>query len=215
MIALIRGGRMSPCCAVEMVSTRGDNRVIIGLKEKTYTMTIHTRQLTADDVQAYIPVRLRALREHPQAFGSTYIQEREKPESEMSERLRDGIIYGAFSEGQLVGLAGLVVNSSYNTRHRAFLISVYSAAEVRGQGVGRAVVQAAIAHARAIEYVEEVFLTVTMGNPSARALYLSLGFVPYAIEPRSIKIAGQYYDEELMTLRFAPENNDGGASLGG
>jgi ribosomal protein S18 acetylase RimI-like enzyme len=68
----------------------------------------------------------------------------------------------------------------------------------RGRGLSRALMQAALAHAR--EHVAAVHLSVTVGNHVARGLYERLGFTRYGIEPRALCIGGTFHDEELMWL---------------
>jgi RimJ/RimL family protein N-acetyltransferase len=56
--------------------------------------------------------------------------------------------------------------------------------------------------AQARSAVEEVRLSVTTSNAAAVRLYARLGFRPYGVEPRALKIGGEYHDELLMALRF-------------
>jgi ribosomal protein S18 acetylase RimI-like enzyme len=70
--------------------------------------------------------------------------------------------------------------------------------EARGRGVGRALVLAVIEHARA--QVVQLHAAVVTSNEAARALYRSLGFATYGLEPRGLFCAGQYLDQELMLL---------------
>ncbi len=165
------------------------------------------RVLTAHDAAAYQALRLRGLRESPDAFGSTYDGEVDTPLEQIAERLSrgaggDDVIFGAFHEdgGALVGLAGLRRGTSLKTRHRGGVWGMYVAPDARGQGVGRALVSALIAHARTLEGVERLTLGVESGNEAARALYHAFGFVTYGIEPQAYKLDGRYWDSEMMTL---------------
>ncbi len=74
--------------------------------------------------------------------------------------------------------------------------------EARSQGVGRALVDAVVTHARSVSGVEEVVLAVTVGNELARRLYIVAGFKSYCIEPRYLKLKDQYFDIEWMVLRL-------------
>ena len=60
-----------------------------------------------------------------------------------------------------------------------------------------------IERARTLAGVEEVCLSITVGNEAARRCYLSCGFVPEYIEPRYFKQNGKYYDIEWLTLRLS------------
>jgi RimJ/RimL family protein N-acetyltransferase len=165
------------------------------------------RILTAEDAAAYQALRLRGLRESPEAFGSTYENEADTPLEEIAERRArgrggDDVIFGAFDDdgGALVGLAGVRRGTSLKTAHRAGVWGMYVAPEARGRGVGRALVSALIAHARTLEGVERLVLGVESGNEAARALYHAFGFVTYGIEPQAYKLDGRYWDSEMMTL---------------
>jgi ribosomal protein S18 acetylase RimI-like enzyme len=50
--------------------------------------------------------------------------------------------------------------------------------------------------------VEQVSLTVVSGQEAARGLYRSLGFEPYGLESRGLKIGDRYLDNEHMVLKL-------------
>jgi ribosomal protein S18 acetylase RimI-like enzyme len=167
-------------------------------------LEIHT--LGANDAQIYRQIRLRSLRDHPEAFGSSEDDEKARPIEETAKRLGDSLpdnpTFGAFMDGELVGIAGLFRYNGSKTRHRAMLWGMYAAPESRGAGVGKALLQHCITYARAMPDLEEMVLAVTVGNEHARALYVNAGFEVYSREPRYIKHDGRYYDLEWMSLRF-------------
>ena len=78
-------------------------------------------------------------------------------------------------------------------------------ASCRGQGIGRALLVALLERIRACPGVEQVSLTVVSGQEAARALYRSLGFEPYGMEPRGLKVGDRYFDNEHMVLKL-PES---------
>ena len=55
------------------------------------------------------------------------------------------------------------------------ILTLAVAPAVRGKGLGRALLQAAITHARALG-AQTMFLEVGVDNPAALALYTALGF---------------------------------------
>lgn len=166
---------------------------------------MNIRVLNEADAPAFREVRLRSLREHPEAFGASYEEESELPLERFAERLRadpgTSIAFGAFDGQSLVGTVRLGLETRRKTRHKATLLSVYVAPEARGQGVARALLEAALHQARELG-VEDVVLGVTVGNTAARALYASLGFEGYGIEPRYIKLGDEYTDIEFMILHL-------------
>ncbi|WAU80084.1 GNAT family N-acetyltransferase [Streptomyces sp. Qhu-G9] len=71
------------------------------------------------------------------------------------------------------------------------------AAEVRGQGVGRALVRAVVAQARR-QGALRITLRVLGHNTPARKLYESEGFVVEGIQPGEFHLDGEYVDDVLM-----------------
>jgi ribosomal protein S18 acetylase RimI-like enzyme len=165
-------------------------------------MTIRT--LSPADASAFHTLRLRALREEPQAFGSAYEDELTRTPEQIVARLQagnpDSHVFGAFDGEELVGLAALWREVGQKMRHRASVHAVYVAPEARGRGIARQLIDHIIAHARDLDGLRDVALAVTVGNAAARQVYLAAGFVPYAIEPRHLCIDGVYYDFEHMIL---------------
>ncbi len=68
------------------------------------------------------------------------------------------------------------------------------------QDIGDALLKEVIAHAK--NHVKQLHLTVVTTNQVALKLYQKNGFKIYGTEPRSLKIADQYYDEYLMVLEL-------------
>jgi GNAT superfamily N-acetyltransferase len=163
------------------------------------------RGLNAEDAQAFHALRLRSLREHPEAFGSAYEDECSFPIERVMERLQnssDKLTLGALIDDELVGFVSFVRYLGRKTRHRAMLASMYVIPEARGRGIGSALLNGVIHHARALSDLEELILAVTVGNETARRLYQMAGFVPSHVEKRYIKVDDMYYDIEWMTLRL-------------
>lgn len=164
------------------------------------------RELTEADAATYWALRLRALREEPEAFGSTYEESKDRPLEAVAARLREmaaqgDCILGASVDGALVGIVACVREPGRKNRHLAKIFQMYVAAEARGQGVGRALMDAAIARARAREGLEMLTLDVVTTNTVARALYLRLGFIIFGTAPHALKQDdGSYQDEDLMAL---------------
>ena len=167
------------------------------------------RQLVEADAPAYRESRLRGLREDPEAFGSTYAEEIERPLAVTEERLRvqvasgESFTLGAF-DGGLIGVVTVLRGTGAKARHRATVVGMYVAPEARGRGVGRALLEEARDRAARVEGVEQLHLAVVTTNAAARRLYRALGFVPYGVEPRALKLGDRSWDEELMVLRVRP-----------
>jgi len=165
---------------------------------------IEVRPLREDEAAAFRALRQRALVEHPEAFYSSPTEERslEDVQRQLRERPGGSAILGAFYDDVIVGTAGLRRETFQKGAHKALVWGMYVAAEVRRRGVARALLERAIEHARAMGGVALVQLSVSVPNPAARALYASLGFVTWGIEPDAIRVDGRSVDEEHMGLRL-------------
>jgi len=156
------------------------------------------------DAAEFRELRVRSLREHPEAFGRT--PEEVDSLAAIAARFREDargdtdFMLGARDGARLVGIAGCHRERAVKQRHVAYLWGVYVATERRRAGVGRRLIDAVVARARAWPDLEVLWLDVTTTNAGARALYASCGFVGAAIKPRSLKLEDRYYDEELMVL---------------
>jgi ribosomal protein S18 acetylase RimI-like enzyme len=156
------------------------------------------RPLRPSDLPLFKPLRLEALRQHPEAFASSVEDERD---SDLSYMIGDrpNVTLGGFVGSALVGTAALVVSPKLKQRHKGHIAGVYVAPLWRRTGLARALTLRLIAEAGA-NRLTVLTLSVTTGNDAARQLYLNAGFVPYATEPGSLMIGDKLLDTELMAL---------------
>jgi RimJ/RimL family protein N-acetyltransferase len=164
----------------------------------------NVRILTSSDAQAYQALRLESLRDSPTSFGMSEDDERAFSIEQVEQRLgADPPViptFGAFVEGELVGMCSIQRSLRAKTRHKAMIWGMYVAPKARGRGISKALMNALLDFARTIPDLEELQLAVTVGNEAARRAYLSMGFEPYCVEPRYLKLDGVYYDIEWMRL---------------
>ena len=163
-------------------------------------MTATIKILTEEDWQDWKTIRLEAVRLHPEAFGGAYEDESKNPDDSFKQGLTKNTIFGAYSDGVLVGVAGFFTFSMRKMQHRGNLFSMYLKKEYRGQHIAGELVAAVINYAQS--RVQQLHCTVVTTNQAATALYKKYGFEIYGTEPRSLKIGDHYYDEHLMVRFF-------------
>jgi len=140
---------------------------------------------------------------HPDAFTSSATERAALPLAWWERRLGaesggNEVVIGAFDGATLTGVAGLSFESREKAKHKATLFGMYVPEAKRQQGIGRNLVLAALAHARARPGMRIVQLTVTQGNTAAEVLYGQCGFVRFGIEPFAIAVAGRFLSKVHM-----------------
>lgn len=152
------------------------------------------RRLAPPDAPAYRKLMLEAYERHPDAFTSSAAERAALPLRFWEERLdpaADETVFGAFLDGALAGAAGLAFESREKVRHKARLFGMYVAPAARQHGIGRALVDAVLAHARD-RGVVVVQLTVTDGNAAAISLYQRCGFTRFGLEPYAVAVGDRF-----------------------
>jgi ribosomal protein S18 acetylase RimI-like enzyme len=183
---------------------------------------LQIRFLNPQDGNAYRELRLQALSESPTAFASSFEQEACLTVDDFAKRLsahdnyNSGIL-GAFVDREinkeslqesLIGMLGFSRENRPKRSHIGNLWSMYVSPEFRHRGVGAALLDRALSHARKLDALRQVILTVTANNTAASSLYKSRGFEIFGLERDALFVDGNYLDEEHLVLRFQCEKSD-------
>ncbi|KPN89496.1 GNAT family N-acetyltransferase [Lysinibacillus sp. ZYM-1] len=164
------------------------------------------RLLTAKDAELYRTLRLEGLQTNPEAFGSSFEEEKDMVLELFASRLeaQGSYTFGAFDQGELLGVATLVQESKIKIKHKASIFAVYVSPKKRGLSLGKRLMLEVINQGSKLADVEQINLTVVSSNDSAKGLYTSLGFQVFGTEKRALKIDQQYFDEDYMVLYVKP-----------
>lgn len=166
---------------------------------------MHIRRLTAADAPAFQSLRLAAMLDAPDAFLSSHAEEKDMALADIEARLAgapDRVVLGAFAGDTLLGVVGVARESRVKLAHKVHVWGMAVAADARGRGLGRALMGAALAHARGLPGVAKVTLSADAANVPAIALYESLGFVVYSREQDAVRVDGVSGDDLMMHLRL-------------
>jgi ribosomal protein S18 acetylase RimI-like enzyme len=173
--------------------------------KQTMAAEVSVRRLAPEDAVAYKRLRDEMLDGFPDAFTSDAETERAKPASAYLARFSvpgdpARFTLGAWSAERLVGAISCERDERLKVRHIGHIVGMMVRPQTQGQGVGRALLGACIAHACTLPEIELLTLSVTSGNTSAIALYERAGFTRYGQLPRAIKIDSHYLGKDLMVL---------------
>ena len=141
--------------------------------------TLTVRRFTSDEWRTYKELRLRALSDSPDAFGSTLAAEQPYSDEQWCARLTRGVASNADLplvarvSDRSVGLAWAKTDES--DQRVVHLYQMWVAANFRRRGAGQMLLNAAIAWAKASNAAAMV-LAATCGDTAASRLYARAGF---------------------------------------
>jgi ribosomal protein S18 acetylase RimI-like enzyme len=166
---------------------------------------MNIRLLTHEDVAAFRALRVEAVANAPSAFSESIEEITKKSIEECADQLQShgkgDFVMGAFDDNNhLVGMVGIYRAMHDKQYHKGTLWGMYVSPKGRQQGIGRALMTAAIEHAKSLPGIVCITLCVTVSNNIARSFYETLGFQVCGIERMALKIDGVFYDEMMMQL---------------
>jgi len=169
------------------------------------SVELYIRRLRAADADALVVLRREALETDPLAFGASADDDiglvRESVRTFLGDH-DEQAVFGQYDGADLIGMIGLIRASKVKERHKATIWGIYVTPRARSRGVGRALLEAAIEHARGWE-LEQLQLTVTEAAPHAKRLYETAGFRPWGQAPRALHWKGRFVDEYHLVLEVA------------
>lgn len=155
----------------------------------------------ARDFVAARDIRLEALSTYPQAFAADLDTEAALSAEQWVARAKDVIWFGGFVGDALMGTIIFVQSPRPKLKHTGNLGGMYVRSAVRGQGLGDALIVAALDAAKTAQ-CEQVSLTVNADNPHAIALYERHGFRTTGRLPNALRVGAHTYDELTMLCVF-------------
>ncbi|MBU6358464.1 MAG: GNAT family N-acetyltransferase [Chloroflexi bacterium] len=168
---------------------------------RRYKMSVSINTFLPHEWQRYRDLRLRALADSPDAFGSTLAHEQRRTDDEWAARLinastsRADLPLVARVRGQAAGLAWAKINP---LDHKVVnLYQMWVAPEFRQLGVGQLLLNRAIDWAREVN-AQSMMLGVTCSNSAALRLYTRTGFV--AVGDPELLRAGATLSSQTMQL---------------
>jgi ribosomal protein S18 acetylase RimI-like enzyme len=144
-------------------------------------------QLPIDQWRDYRDLRLRALKEDPEAFSSSFADSLRQPDEFWQGRLTDAAegtrswLLFARQEGKLKGMIGAFLEEG--ATDTATIVSVYVAEEARGRGVAAHLMEAILRRLSEARSLVAAKLSVNTTQLAAIQLYRRFGFRETGVEP--------------------------------
>ncbi len=166
--------------------------------------------LSVEEWRQYRSLRLRALKEDPEAFSSIFEVEASKPDEFWQGRLGDASkgekswLLFAREAGKLVGMIGAYIPEG--SGDTPTIVSVYVPSEERGKGISRRLMQEMLKTLSSKPDLRKVRLAVNITQIAAVNLYRAFGFQDIGRKP-SMTGAGHTV-EQLEMERPLPMERD-------
>jgi len=163
-------------------------------------------RLPVGNWKEYRDLRLRALREDPEAFSSSYAATQEQPDEYWKDRLAEALrgerswLLFAKEGDKLVGMIGAFVEAK--SSDTATVVSVYVPREERGKGVSAALMEEMLRVLSESAELRKAELVVNVSQSQAIQLYLRFGFRETGRQP-STTGAGQDVEQVVMERQLA------------
>jgi GNAT superfamily N-acetyltransferase len=139
------------------------------------TDEVTVRRGGPDDWSALKVIRLEALRDTPEAFGSTFANASISPDKRWRLAASEWNYYLAERDGQVVGMASGGFND--DRPDTKWLYGMYVSPEARGSAAAVRLVEA-VSQWALDQHSTQLFLHVTTSVERARAFYVKMGFRP-------------------------------------
>ncbi|HVL33259.1 MAG TPA: GNAT family N-acetyltransferase [Actinomycetota bacterium] len=173
----------------------------------------HFTRLMPADFDAYYALRGAGLAETPAAFTTDETSWRDADRAIVERHLEasggdpNRPIFGAWNDGELVGLVGLARETRDSIFHKATLWGLYVSPEHRRQGIGRRLLTEAVTAARELAGLLHLRAVVPTSCVAAVGLFDGLGFEQFGLERDARRVGGRFHDQLYLWYRLR-ENQD-------
>jgi GNAT superfamily N-acetyltransferase len=177
----------------------------------TPIVSITTRPVYPEDIEGLLPDLVELLRDSVDSGASLgFLPPLSSDEARSYWRSLRGelgagsrLLLGVSADGRIVGTGQLLFSPWTNSRHRAELQKLFVSSEVRGRGIGRALMLAL--HSAARERGRSLLILNTRRGESTEDFYKSLGYREVGVTPGyTFGPAGERYDNITLYQELSP-----------
>lgn len=163
------------------------------------------QMLEKNDLNRFFDLRLEALQNSPTSFLSSYKDEKglgpEMYESILNQNEgNDNVIFGAIMQDNFIGIIGIYREQKSKINHKANIWGMYVKPSYRNKGIGKALLEKVLHHARNKMDCSLINISVEETNAAAKNLYESFGFTIWGTEVKAMQVNGVFYSEHHMSL---------------
>ncbi|MEX0930565.1 MAG: GNAT family N-acetyltransferase [Candidatus Paceibacterota bacterium] len=160
--------------------------------------------------EEYRDLKLEALRNEPLAFSpgieayESYTDEDWQEELDKGQTPPSMMLFAEEEDTEkLIGMIGIRFYELPRFQHNAGLQALYVTPEMRGQGVGKALVSEALNVIADNKQIENIVCEIVSSQEASLALHKELGFEVVGTLKKFISHEGEYYDNYFLQKRFS------------
>ena len=164
---------------------------------------VQIRKLSDDRWKDFRDLRLKALKTDPAAYGGSYEEAVKLKEEDWRRRIKSTVF--AMSGDEPIGMIVPFFDQNPKTRHIVEIYGFYVSPEHRGEGVGKKLMERALALARRNPRIVKVSLAVNPEQRAAVKIYRNAGFVVTGRAEKELRVGGKFYAMIFMEKVLRPE----------
>jgi len=156
-------------------------------------------KLPANRWQEYKQLRLESIQESPQSFLDTVVETEALPDLDWQRKM-ENMFFAVTDDDRIVGMIGCYREDKSKLHHIGNVVSFYVTPSFQGQGIGKALLNTVIAHAKSLNGLKKLQLGVITTQKAAQKLYETTGFQKVGEAKMSVCVDEKLFDEHLMEL---------------
>lgn len=153
--------------------------------------------MQSSDASQFKRLRLRAIKETPTAFSAEESEEEEKPISYFEAILGESVVFGCFSDDELIAKFCATRDRPKKLNHKAYLWGLYVDPSCRREGIAQDLFLKVMEQCK-IQGIIHFRAIVTAGNVRANTFFIRNGFDQIGTEHLSLYFDSQFYDADIF-----------------
>jgi len=162
------------------------------------------KKVAVKNWEKFKEIRLEALKNNPEAFGSSYEEEVQRSDERWRISLanKNKTVFLALDRKIPIAIATISYESMIKMNHLANIYSVYVKPEYRGRAISSKLIKSILADVKKKKRIKKIKLNVVTTQLPAINLYKKFGFKIIAKLSKEVKLGKRYYDEYMMEKKL-------------
>ena len=168
-------------------------------------MAIHLKKLSESDWKLFREIRLRALKEDPQAFGSNYKKENKYTEELWRNRLsgESCAVFGVFDGKKLIGMTGVKVDQNDDLERKGYFWGSWLEPSYRKKGISKLMYAERLKWAKDHPTLNVIRASYWVSNKASEKAMIGSGFKPIYRKKKKRSSDGKILEEVFCEIALS------------